>query len=111
MVAGIVFQLVSMIVYAGVGIHFYLRARAARLNRTTSAAEFHAATGVDALAARPVQVLAWSLALASLAIIIRGIYRTVELAEGWHGFAISREVFTFVLDVSPDANRWFHHAA
>lgn len=99
MVAGIVFQLVSMIVYSALTLHFVLRASRARRDRA-GPADLRAASGPGALGLRPVKVLCWAIGLASLAIIIRGIYRTVELAEGWNGYALSTEVFTFVLDVS-----------
>ena len=96
-----------MLVYAGVGIHFYLRARATLLNRNSPSytGNFQSASGPEVLTTRPVKVFVWSLSLATLAIIIRGIYRTAELAQGWNGFAISHEVFTIVLDVSDPAGR------
>ena len=91
-----------MLVYAGVGIHFYLRARATLLNRNSPSytGNFQSASGPEVLTTRPVKVFVWSLSLATLAIIIRGIYRTAELAQGWNGFAISHEVLTWILDVS-----------
>lgn len=103
MVAGIVFQLVSMLAYAAIGVHFYLRAHATLLHRTTHTTNFDSIRGPEALGTKRVKVFTWSLALATLAIIIRGIYRTAELAQGWNGEAISHEAYTIVLDVSGTA--------
>lgn len=104
MVAGIVFQLVSMLAYAAIGAHFLLRARAALLSRGHSAiahtGDFHSLRGPEALGVKRVKLFTLSLSLATLAIIVRGIYRTAELAEGWHGTAENHEAFTIVLDVS-----------
>jgi len=100
-----VFQLVSMLVYSAVTLRFLLRARAALHHRNSSSPHFASITGPEALNARPMQTLILAVGLASLAIIIRGIYRTAELAQGWNGFAISHEVFTIVLDVSDPAGR------
>ena len=94
------FQLVSMLVYSAVTLRFLLRARAALHHRNSSSPHFASITGPEALNARPMQTLILAVGLASLAIIIRGIYRTAELAQGWNGFAISHEVFTWILDVS-----------
>lgn len=100
MLAGIIFQLISMIVFSLIALHFYSRARATLLGRPVYANSFDAVAGVDALAAGPVRILVWSLSLASLAIIIRGIYRTVELAQGWHGTTMSHEAYFDLFDVS-----------
>lgn len=100
MLAGIVFQLVSMLAFSGIALHFYSRARATLLGRQPFSHDFNALAGVDALAARPVRILVWSLALASLAIIVRGAYRTVELAQGWHGYTMAHEAFFDIFDVS-----------
>ena len=99
MVAGIVFQLVSMFIYTAVGVHFYLRARATLLHHATYSSNVNT-SGPDVLNTKRVKVFVWTLSLATLAIIVRGIYRTAELAQGWNGYAISHEAFTIVLDVS-----------
>jgi hypothetical protein len=45
-----------------------------------------------------VQLLLISVAFASLMIYIRGIYRSIELAQGWSGYVIRHEVFFIWLD-------------
>ena len=78
-----------MLIYSALALDFVLRARLAPDSRPAAL-----------LASRLIRVLVWFVALASLAIIIRGVYCTVELAQGWHGCTITHEVFTLVLDVS-----------
>ncbi|KAK4056598.1 hypothetical protein OIO90_002446 [Microbotryomycetes sp. JL221] len=45
--------------------------------------------------------LGWGLAWASLWILIRCIYRTIELAEGWSGYLITHEPYFWALDSIP----------
>jgi hypothetical protein len=80
-----------MLIYSAIALHFILRAHRGVVPGSSAAA---------LLASKPIRTLVWSLSLADIAIIIRGIYRTVELAQGWTGYTIRTEVFTLVLDVS-----------
>lgn len=81
MLAGIVFQLVAMIVFMALSVQFYRR----RWRDFT----------------KPQQRLAQGTLFASLCIIVRGIFRTAELGEGWKGFLFVHEVFTIDLDGFP----------
>ncbi|GAA6046480.1 hypothetical protein JCM3770_004943, partial [Rhodotorula araucariae] len=77
MVAGIAFQLASMLVFSLLALDVRRRAR----RDTSYRARAHAQQGRLAR-------LGWALAWATAWIVIRGIYRTVELAEGWSGYLI-----------------------
>lgn len=78
MVAGIAFQLACMIAFSGLALDVYRRARRDRSYRSRPHAQEGRLTRVG-----------WGLAWATGWIIVRGIYRTVELAEGWTGYLIS----------------------
>lgn len=47
---------------------------------------------------RKAQILLAGVAWATLMIYIRGIYRSVELAQGWSGYVITHEVYFIWLD-------------
>ncbi|PVF93522.1 RTA1-domain-containing protein [Serendipita vermifera] len=81
MLAGIVFQLASMLVFVFLSVQFYKR-------RWTDLS-------------RPRPRLVWSTMFASLCIIARGIFRTAELSEGWKGFLFRHEIFQIDLDGFP----------
>ncbi|BGP39118.1 hypothetical protein JCM10450v2_003072 [Rhodotorula kratochvilovae] len=87
MVAGIAFQLACMLVFSVLALDVYRRARADRSYRERR----HAQEG-------RLSRLGWGLAWATAWIVIRGIYRTVELAEGWSGYLITHEPYFAVLD-------------
>ncbi|WVQ79504.1 hypothetical protein IAT38_001603 [Cryptococcus sp. DSM 104549] len=130
MVIGIVFQLASMIVFSLLTLDFLLRASRGRPYRrieptTPTAATFdeeasqQSATrlrkeGEQSYESFQVQdgasagsaVTGWwwvmaGTAVCSLMIIIRGIYRTVELIQGWDGYLIEHEVYQDTLDGIP----------
>ncbi|KAK0538031.1 hypothetical protein OC834_000603 [Tilletia horrida] len=48
-----------------------------------------------------IQKLFLVLYLASIWIIVRSVYRTIELAQGFRGYLITREVYFFLLDSLP----------
>ncbi|TNY22111.1 RTA1 like protein-domain-containing protein [Rhodotorula diobovata] len=87
MVAGIAFQLACMIAFSGLALDVYRRARRDRSYRSRPHAQEGRLTRVG-----------WGLAWATGWIIVRGIYRTVELAEGWTGYLITHEPYFAVLD-------------
>lgn len=80
MVGGIAFQLVSILVFAGLFARVIWTART-RLKEVQKIKLVTIATGVSVLM-----------------MIIRGIYRTIELAQGWTGFLIRREGYFIGLD-------------
>lgn len=79
MLAGIVLQLVAMVVF----MLFFL-------------ATVFKAKGVPMTKA--VRQLLWATLFASTAIVVRNVYRTVELAQGWTGYLMTHEVFFAVFD-------------
>ena len=85
MVAGIVFQMASISVFAGFFVDF-LR-RASRLGERVL-------TG-------PLKILLITTTVSCVLIFIRSIYRTVELAQGWKGHS---DISTY--DYLLKLNRW-----
>lgn len=77
MMAGIIVQLVSMTIFGFLWVLFLWRARA------------------KAVSERAVVV---ATSLSSLLIVVRNLYRVLELSQGWHGQLITHEVFFAVLD-------------
>ncbi|OWT39239.1 hypothetical protein J008_03205 [Cryptococcus neoformans] len=122
MVAGIIFQLVSMIIFSLLACDFMYRAwrkkpyqRKVRqvvdepIGETGSGAtegtEGSEGEKFDEVE-RSAVVRGWwwvmaGTAICSLMIIIRGVYRSVELVQGWNGYVISREVYQDCLDGIP----------
>jgi hypothetical protein len=85
MVAGIAFQLCAMIVFSGIGLDYLLACRKA---------------GVPA-PPRGLRCCIGGVVVASVMVIIRGIYRTAELAQGWNGYLITHEAYFLGLDAVP----------
>jgi hypothetical protein len=71
MVAGIVFQLISVIIFS---ILF-----AVVIKRALS-------SDSDVLKERKIQAVVAGTTLSVVCVVIRSIYRTIELSEGWTGF-------------------------
>ncbi|OWZ54256.1 hypothetical protein C368_03395 [Cryptococcus neoformans 125.91] len=122
MVAGIIFQLASMIIFSLLACDFMYRAwrkkpyqRKVRqvvdepIGETGSGAtegtEGSEGEKFDEVE-RSAVVRGWwwvmaGTAICSLMIIVRGVYRSVELVQGWNGYVISREVYQDCLDGIP----------
>ncbi|KAI1841852.1 hypothetical protein JX265_010838 [Neoarthrinium moseri] len=79
MIAGVVFQLISMTIFAGLTVDFTIRS--SRLGRP---AEYTS--------------ILVALYISFIAIYIRSIFRTVELCEGWTGYLMLREGYFIGLD-------------
>ncbi|OXM78841.1 hypothetical protein C364_03314 [Cryptococcus neoformans Bt63] len=122
MVAGIIFQLVSMIIFSLLACDFMYRAwrkkpyqRKVRQVvdepiRETGSGATEGTEGSEGEkfdeVERSAVVRGWwwvmaGTAICSLMIIIRGVYRSVELVQGWNGYVISREVYQDCLDGIP----------
>ncbi len=80
MVAGIAFQLFATLVFALFFARVIWSAR------------------VQLRAGREIKLVAVAIGVSLLVMIIRGIYRTIELAQGWTGFLIRREGYFIALD-------------
>ncbi|KAJ5369017.1 RTA1-domain-containing protein [Penicillium cataractarum] len=84
MVAGIVFQLISISVFVYCGTDFFLRIkRFGQLKMFTRG---------------PLAALTSAMILSVVCIYIRSIYRTIELAQGWTGYLITHESYFIGLD-------------
>ncbi|GAA5950341.1 hypothetical protein JCM21900_003698 [Sporobolomyces salmonicolor] len=87
MLAGIVFQLFSMAIFCCLGLDFFRRARKDPLY-----------SGKHNVREGRIGLLGFGLTWGSTWILIRCIYRTVELAEGWSGYLITHQPYFCVLD-------------
>ncbi|GAA6061387.1 hypothetical protein JCM10212_000647 [Sporobolomyces blumeae] len=87
MVAGIVVQLAAMIAFCVLGLIF-----ARNVRREPGWRE------KDSIKHGRVGLLGWGLVWISAWILIRCIYRVIELAQGWTGYLITHEPYFDVLD-------------
>lgn len=120
MLAGIFLQLVGMIFYTIMAFEVILRfwfkkPFAGKTQATSSGAssidEENLKAGknmsADVLAVDPsamstrIQLMILALAITTVLVFIRTIYRSIELAGGWHGHIIRTQVFFNVLDATP----------
>ena len=128
MVAGIIFQLISMVMFVGLGLDFILRAtqkrpytfQAQRIERKQQARRSVEAPGPSPTGdatpessegsvpqikekmgghsntVRQWWILMGAALVSSAMIICRGVYRSIELKQGWTGFLIThRESFEY----------------
>jgi hypothetical protein len=82
MVAGIVFQMASITVFAALFVDFLRRVRKIG----------------NGLLTRDMKALIWATTFSVVLIYVRSIYRTVELAQGWDGYLITREGYFLGFD-------------
>ena len=79
MVAGILFQLASIAVFTLLGIIFLVRVRKVGFERN-------------------LQLLVAAVSLSVVTILVRSVYRAIELLQGWSGFLITHEPYFISLD-------------
>ncbi|EPX75370.1 parasitic phase-specific protein PSP-1 [Schizosaccharomyces octosporus yFS286] len=94
MLGGICFQLFSTVVFSILGLMFaaaVCRGKPVRAGPSTT----------DIPRSRYKDVCFLCLCLATLAILVRAVYRVVELAGGWSGSVITHEVWFGVFDFIP----------
>ncbi|CAN8105424.1 unnamed protein product [Discula destructiva] len=87
MVGGIAFQLFTMTLFGGLLVDFLVRVMAPR-------GEF------SGMVTKGMKLVLVALIASFLVIYIRSIYRTIELAQGWHGHLISHEGYFIGLDAT-----------
>ncbi|CEL59946.1 putative protein C17G6,02c OS=Schizosaccharomyces pombe (strain 972 / ATCC 24843) GN=SPAC17G6.02c PE=4 SV=1 [Rhizoctonia solani AG-1 IB] len=102
MLGGIIIQLVAVITYTLLGIEFVLRVRLDRPVRSILTNEQHKHAGWVNIPRNIVRMLV-GLAIATLFITVRSIYRTIELTDGWNGTIISTEKWFNWFDAAPVA--------
>ncbi|KAF8601736.1 RTA1-domain-containing protein [Ceratobasidium sp. AG-I] len=90
MLVGIVVQFVAVILFTILGLEFVARFSLDRPARKLSDEHDYKRTGWST-AARGVVLMLVGLGIATLFIIIRSVYRTIELTDGWNGVIISTE--------------------
>lgn len=92
MVAGMAFQVFSVVLFIGFFSHFmwqiYRNRRSAEFNPEYSALR----------ATRAFKLLPWAIAWCVICVFIRSVYRICELSEGWTGYLIVTERYFLVLD-------------
>ncbi|KAI0825088.1 RTA1-like protein [Trametes gibbosa] len=104
MLGGIVFQLVSLSVFCVLVAEYMFRRIKNRPLRATMRDSDSTQTFVPPTLElpgpidRPFMQLAFGLGIEALFLYIRGVYRTVELADGWHGRVILTQSLFVVFD-------------
>jgi magnesium-transporting ATPase (P-type) len=78
-VAGIIFQLITMLVFSVCGISFLIRSRHAPQPKKET-------------------IVTFATILAFICIFIRNCYRTIGFLQGWTGFLSSHEIYFIALD-------------
>ncbi|CAE6466062.1 unnamed protein product [Rhizoctonia solani] len=100
MLGGIVIQLVAVVLYTILALEFILRFSYNRPARPNVMSEPRKHAGWAGVSRKVVWMLV-GLAIATLFIIIRSIYRTIELTDGWNGEIISTEKWFNWFDGAP----------
>ncbi|KAH7338428.1 RTA1-domain-containing protein [Rhizoctonia solani] len=100
MLGGIVIQLVAVVLYTILAIEFVVRFGLDRAARSVAIGEQRKHAGWMGVPRSIVWMLV-GLAIATLFIIIRSIYRTIELTDGWNGTIISTEKWFNWFDGAP----------
>ncbi|KAI0636097.1 RTA1 like protein [Trametes polyzona] len=108
MLGGIVFQLVSLTVFCILLVEYLVRRikdRPIKRAPPSNAYPYGAsvpfigeAPGFGQPLEKPLMRLAYALCAESLLLYIRGVYRTVELADGWGGMVIRTQYLFFIFD-------------
>lgn len=89
MVAGIAFQLLTMTLFVGLLADFFVRV----LRR---GGEF----GGSGVVTRGMRLVFGAMVVCVVMVYARSVYRTIELAQGWHGYLISHEGYFIGLDAA-----------
>lgn len=93
MIAGLAWQVVSLLIFTAMSSYFFLRVR--------KAPGSHFNMKFDALRAKPYfKASLYALGLATLVIIVRSIFRCAELSEGFDGELANDEVTFMILEAA-----------
>ncbi|RDB15560.1 Uncharacterized protein C17G6.02c [Hypsizygus marmoreus] len=98
MLGGIVFQLVTIIVYSTFAIEFFVRYACDRPVVSNRDGSSEAMKSSKPPMTPKLKTMSLALAFSTICLFIRAIYRTVELSDGWTGRIITTEVYFNVLD-------------
>ncbi|EIM90022.1 RTA1-domain-containing protein [Stereum hirsutum FP-91666 SS1] len=101
MLGGIVFQLVAIVVYACLAAEFFFRYFTDRPFRRAGSGN----GSTDTIAAelkmpitQRMKLMILAMILMTTFLLIRSVYRTIELADGWNGTVITTQVYFNVFD-------------
>ncbi|KAI0040112.1 RTA1-domain-containing protein, partial [Auriscalpium vulgare] len=93
MLGGIIFQLVAIICYTALAAEFLLRyVKDKPFERRNAPNQPRGRTN------KRMKVMLGGMSLMTLFLLIRSVYRTIELADGWNGKVISTQVLFNVFD-------------
>ncbi|KAL8735525.1 MAG: hypothetical protein Q9166_000693 [cf. Caloplaca sp. 2 TL-2023] len=96
MIVGIVFQLAANLVFAGlfasVVAKTYKKGKGILNTDELAISQSHATT------TKRLRILVAATTISTLALIVRGIYRSIELIQGWRGYLITTERYFIGLD-------------
>ncbi|KAH9858166.1 RTA1 like protein [Lenzites betulinus] len=108
MLGGIIFQLVSLTVFCVLLVEYLVRRIKDRpLNKLPAnnyvsslgdSDAFIGSSGMGRPLERPLMQLSYALCIEALLLYIRGVYRVVELADGWGGKVIQTQSLFFIFD-------------
>ncbi|KAH9897748.1 RTA1-domain-containing protein [Cubamyces lactineus] len=102
MLAGIVFQLVSLTVFSTLLVEYFMRRHQDRPFRKENLSELEDSTFIGSFKRQslqgPMKRLRVGLCIGTALLYIRAIYRTVELADGWTGKVIQTQSLFIVFD-------------
>ncbi|KAH9945094.1 RTA1-domain-containing protein [Epithele typhae] len=103
MLAGIVFQLIFLVMFAVLAMEYFWRLwkdvpiRPARLQTTSSDSTQYESSPQGPME-KPLKQLAEAICLMTILLLIRAVYRTIELADGWDGKVIQTEIYFDIFD-------------
>ncbi|KAF8871610.1 RTA1-domain-containing protein [Infundibulicybe gibba] len=98
MLGGIVFQMITITIYAACAVEFFVRYLKDRpVNRTGGGEDEKAVSPHKAIDAR-LKLMCFALMFSTTCLFIRSVYRTIELSDGWTGRIIQTQVYFNVLD-------------
>ncbi|KAJ7664512.1 RTA1 like protein [Mycena polygramma] len=93
MLGGIIFQFVAIIVYTACAIDFLRNYNGSRPVR-----EVQLSARVEHPMDPQVKQMIYALAFSTFVLLVRSVYRIIELATGWHGKIIETEIYFNVFD-------------
>ncbi|KAL8868941.1 MAG: hypothetical protein Q9174_004649 [Haloplaca sp. 1 TL-2023] len=94
MIAGVVWQLVANVVFAGLFTHAIIRTY--RKGKGVLNIDHLSVSGMTTT--KRLRILAFATSISTMALIARGVYRSIELVEGWRGYLITTEKYFVGLD-------------
>lgn len=98
MIAGIVFQLVANVVFASLFASVMIKTHQEGKGILNVDDSSLSQKDRPATTTKRLRILAGATTISTLALIARGVYRSVELIQGWRGYLITTESYFVGLD-------------